>query len=241
MQEDKSYWTEISENGTTASMDAVRKLILDTASDRGLDLKEISLSLGKNHAYMHQFIHKGSPKRLHADDRALVAKILGLTETALGAPAEVANVTSLQSFPSNAKTMGKVLQSPVKVPQYGTAVGGEDGEFVLNGNSLDDVFAPPSLSGVPGAYAVQISGDSMSPRYDDGDTVFVHPKRRPKKGDYVIAQIHIDEDAAPLAYAKKLVKHTEKELVLEQFNPPKTLSFDGGSVASVHYILRPGE
>lgn len=137
--------------------------------------------------------------------------------------------------------MGQVLRSPLKIPLYGTAVGGEDGEFVLNGNRLDDVFAPPSLSGVPQAYAVLISGDSMSPRYEDGDTVHVHPKRRVKKGDYVIAQIHVHEHEPPLAYVKKLIRWTEKELILEQFNPPKNLTFDGGSVASVHYVLRPGE
>lgn len=150
---------------------------------------------------------------------------------------EIANVPE----PSNAMTMGQVLRSPVKIPQYGTAVGGEDGEFVLNGNHLDDVFAPPSLSGIPKAYAVLISGDSMSPRYDDGDTVFVHPKRRVKKGDYVIAQIHVQEHDAPLAYVKRLVRWTEKELILEQFNPEKTLTFDGKQVAGVHYVLRPGE
>jgi len=143
--------------------------------------------------------------------------------------------------PSNATKLGQVPRSPVKIPQYGTAVGGEDGEFVLNGNRLDDVFAPPSLSGVPQAYAVYISGDSMSPRYDDGDTVYVHPTRRVKKGDYVIAQIHVVEDDPPLAYVKKLVRWTEKELILEQFNPPKNLVFDGGQVSSVHYVLRPGE
>lgn len=143
--------------------------------------------------------------------------------------------------PANAKVLGQVLRSPVKIPQYGTAVGGEDGEFVLNGNELDSIFAPPTLSGVQGAYSVMVSGDSMSPRYDDGDTVFVHPRKRVKKGDYVIAQIHTVESDPPLAYVKKLVKWTENELVLEQFNPPKNLNFDGSKVASVHYVLRPGE
>lgn len=207
---------------------------------------------------------------LNLDSQERLSEILGLTRGAVGnwelgkgvktenlaKLAELANVrldwlafnkgpkltSSVQSDePSNATVLGLVPRSPVKIPLYGAAVGGEDGEFVLNGNHLDDVFAPPSLSGIPQAYAVQISGDSMSPRYDDGDTVHVHPKRRVKKGDYVIAQIHMTEGNAPLAYVKKLVRWTEKELILEQFNPPKTLTFDGADVTSVHYILRPGE
>lgn len=143
--------------------------------------------------------------------------------------------------PANATVTGGVLRSEVKVPLYGTAVGGEDGEFVLNGNRLDDIFAPPSLSGITEAYAVQISGDSMSPRYEDGETVFVNPKRRAIRGDYVVAQIHMVEDEPPLAYIKKLVRRTDKELILEQFNPPKTITFEGHRVASVHYVLRSGE
>lgn len=145
------------------------------------------------------------------------------------------------SEPSNAILTGGVIQKGIKIPLFGSAVGGEDGQFILNGNRLDDVFAPPSLSGIGGAYGVQVAGDSMSPRYEDGETVFVNPTRRPVKGDYVIAQIHLDETSPPHAYIKRLVRRTEKELVLEQFNPAKLLTFDGNQVESVHYVLRSGE
>jgi phage repressor protein C with HTH and peptisase S24 domain len=143
--------------------------------------------------------------------------------------------------PANAQITGTKLQRGHIIPLYGAAVGGEDGEFILNGNHLDDVFAPPSLSGIPEAYACRVVGDSMSPRYDDNDTVYVNPKRRAVKGDYVVAQIRVDEHAPPFAYIKKLVHHTSKKLILEQFNPPKILEFDGEMVETVHYVLRPGE
>ena len=143
--------------------------------------------------------------------------------------------------PGNASVTGQKASRGPKIPLYGSAVGGEDGEFILNGNHLDDVFAPPSLSGIGDAYAVQINGESMWPRYEDGETVFVNPRRRPVKNDYVIAEIHVDENSPPLAYVKRLVKRTDQELILEQFNPPKTLRFEGQSVKSVHYVLRSGE
>lgn len=145
------------------------------------------------------------------------------------------------SEPPNAIITGASIQKGIKIPLYGSAVGGEDGQFILNGNKLDDILAPPSLTGIGEAYAVQIAGDSMSPRYEDGETVFVNPKRRPVKGDYVIAQIHLDETSPPHAYIKRLIRRTEKELVLEQFNPQRLLTFDGNQVASVHYVLRSGE
>lgn len=139
--------------------------------------------------------------------------------------------------PANA-IIGKVISEPaVKIPLYGSAVGGDDGEFVLNGNHLDNITAPPMLSGVRGAYAVQIAGESMSPRYMDGEVAFVDPHKRVVRGDFVVAQIrHKNDGEVPYAYVKRLVKHTQTELVLEQFNPPKELRFPHEDVVSVHFI-----
>ena len=126
------------------------------------------------------------------------------------------------------------------IPVYGSAVGGIDGEFQLNGSMLYEVLAPPSLSPVSGAYAVQVSGDSMEPRYFDGEVVYVDPTRRVKRGDFVIAQIIVDESETRLAYIKRFVRHNAEELVLEQYNPPKELRFPHESVHSVHYVVMGG-
>lgn len=144
--------------------------------------------------------------------------------------------------PSNAQIGPKTKGDAVTIPLYGQAVGGIDGEFVLNeGNKLADIFAPPELDNVSGAYAVTVSGESMTPRYDDGEVVYVHPKERPVRGDYVVAQIHNpNEGAPPLAYVKRLVRYNEGGLVLEQLNPPKELRFEHRAVVSVHLILLGG-
>lgn len=126
------------------------------------------------------------------------------------------------------------------VKVYGQAVGGIDGEFEMNGNVLDTILAPPQISEISGAYAVLVSGDSMSPRYEDGETAFIDPRRRVRKGDYVIAQIRKEEHGAPLAYIKRFERHNASELVLSQFNPPKELVFPASQVVSVHYIALAG-
>ena len=77
----------------------------------------------------------------------------------------------------------------------------------------------------------------MSPRYEDGETVFVDPKRRPKRGDYVIAQIRLEENGPLLAYVKKFTRHNAEELVLAQFNPAKELRFRSENVHSVHVVV----
>jgi phage repressor protein C with HTH and peptisase S24 domain len=140
----------------------------------------------------------------------------------------------------NAFIRDKVEGLGRRIPVYGQAVGGIDGEFLMNGSILYEVMAPPVISHISGAYAVQIAGDSMSPRYEDGEICFVDPKRRVKKGDYVIAQIRQEEHGPPLAYVKKFVRQNSIELVLEQFNPAKELRFAGSSVHSVHYIALAG-
>lgn len=140
----------------------------------------------------------------------------------------------------NAIIRDKVEGLGRKIPVYGQAVGGVDGEFLMNGNVLYEVMAPPVISHISGAYGVQIAGDSMSPRYEDGEVAFVDPKRRVRRGDYVIAQIQMEEHGPLLAFVKRFVSRTDAELVLSQFNPPKELKFDGKCVVSVHYIALSG-
>lgn len=143
----------------------------------------------------------------------------------------------------NAIVGDKIAARGQSIPLYGHAVGGVDGEFILNGNELDWITAPPGLLPSRGAYAVTVAGESMEPRYFDGETVFVDPQRRVTRGDFVVAQIRRDDGDdgnPPLAYIKRFVRHNEAELILEQYNPPKELRFPHSMVVSVHYIVLGG-
>ena len=177
-------------------------------------------------------------------------KLIGLTEL-LGGDAEwyingtgqspaVSATTPPEREKSNATIGEKIKGAGVRIPVYGQAVGGVDGQFQMNGSILYHVMAPPQIAEIAGAYGVQISGDSMFPRYEDGEIAFVDPCRRVKKGDYVVAQIQFDEHEPPHAYVKRFVRHNSEELVLSQFNPAKELSFDSEQVVSVHFIALAG-
>lgn len=56
--------------------DAVRALLLDLFGARELDLKAVSIAIGKNHAYMHQFVHRGVPRRLGETEREALGALL---------------------------------------------------------------------------------------------------------------------------------------------------------------------
>ena len=147
----------------------------------------------------------------------------------------------LAAPPHNGEIGGPARFGGTRIPAYGQAVGGRDGEFILNGNRIVDVLAPPSLQGVPDAYAVYVVGDSMEPRYFAGEAVFVNPRLPVRRGDFVVAQIAVEAGEPPHAYVKRFVARDSRQLRLEQFNPRKTLQFPVRSVISVHRIIMGGD
>lgn len=179
-------------------------------------------------------------KKFGVDPLWLMATALERPASADGALVNADTAEQRRVHLPNATVRDSIVGYGRKIPVYGRAVGGVDGEFEMNGSTLYEVMAPPILSGVTKAYAVLVSGESMSPRYEDGEICFVDPTRRVRRGDYVIAQIQRENDPVPLAYVKRFLRWNSKELVLEQFNPAKELRFDASRVVSVHYVALAG-
>jgi phage repressor protein C with HTH and peptisase S24 domain len=178
-------------------------------------------------------------RRFGTDPIWLLTGVTNTQNLALADGSSPSNVVLLRETP-NATIGDDISSDGKKIPVYGQAVGGVDGEFIMNGSVLYEVMAPPNLSQISGAYAVSIAGDSMYPRYEDGEVAFVDPSRRVRKGDYVVAQIRYEEEGPILAFVKKFVRHNADELVVEQFNPPKEMKFPHHNVVSVHYIAMAG-
>ncbi|WP_374648739.1 hypothetical protein [Rhizorhabdus sp.] len=69
----------------TAEPDEVRATIQRVAAERGESLLSLSVALGKNEAYLQQFIKRGTPRRLPEEERLKLAQILWIDERLLGA------------------------------------------------------------------------------------------------------------------------------------------------------------
>lgn len=67
-------------------LDEVRQRLIDAVEDAGTTLATLSRALGRNHAYLHQFVFRGSPKHLSAEARRTLGDILGVEPEVL-APA----------------------------------------------------------------------------------------------------------------------------------------------------------
>jgi phage repressor protein C with HTH and peptisase S24 domain len=234
-------------------MDSVRELVVGRLAEIGETLKSASMKLGRNHAYLQQFVQRGTPARLPEDVRRDLAALLGVAEDALrgeAPPREAARSEArsagsgeaprTEPLPPRNAAVGTAVRLG-RIPMYGQAVGGSDGQFPLNGSLITEVAAPPSLAGVSGAYAVMVVGTSMEPRYFAGEAVFVNPRLPVRVGDFVVAQIAADEGEPPLAYVKRYVGQNDKSIRLEQLNPGKKLTFAADRVVSIHRIVMSGE
>lgn len=222
----------------------VRKLILDRLSDLGLTMSEASLKIGKNHAYLQQFLKRGIPAQLPERTRVSLAELLNVSEDALrgtsdklpkreymktgiGNESLVATQSRADTLPNNKQnlpgaTPGTQLFGERDLPVFGTAQGGE-GAIVLTNEAVDWVLRPDSLLRVKDGYGIIVTGDSMSPEHKSGSTALVNPHLPPRQGDACIFRNHADDGTVKICI-KELVRQTSDAWHVKQHNPPKSLT-----------------
>lgn len=118
---------------------------------------------------------------------------------------------------------------PRDVPEMGATVGGfgkDDTAFEMNGEIVDMAPRPPGIAHRKNVFCLRVSNDSMEPRYEDGDRIYVE-KRKPAIRDYVVIELKPTSDGAPLkSFIKRLVAITPQLVTVEQFNPRGLLEFE---------------
>jgi hypothetical protein len=214
----------------------VRELIRSKIEERGLSMKELSVQvLGRNHAYLQQFLERGVPAKLPEDMRALLAPALGVDESDLRDHPRAVPKT-LKPAPAFRPAV-----SDERLNVLGMAECGADGWSLWNGDIIDVTDRPANLRGVPGAYAVYVVGVSMEPRYHPGELVHIHPGKPLTIGAYVLVQRRGKDGDPPLAVIKRLVKRSGAKILLEQFNPHKTFEIRNDDIVSIHRVVGSGE
>lgn len=146
-------------------------------ADRRDDYAGLSKMLGRNPAYVQQFIKRGSPKRLPERERSLLARYFGVDERVLGAPPAAQGRASMR-----------------KVPKLDIAASAGGGAFAngeqlagrvdFNEDWLRKMGADPAYVSL-----IRVKGDSMEPTLNDGDDIMVDERaatRALKAGIHVI-------------------------------------------------------
>ena len=67
-------------------LDQTRLKIMKLIQDSGSDLKNTSIAIGRNAAYLHQYLYRGTPRVLPEDAREALAAHLGVDDDSLRAP-----------------------------------------------------------------------------------------------------------------------------------------------------------
>jgi phage repressor protein C with HTH and peptisase S24 domain len=131
--------------------------------ERGEDFAGLSRMLGRNPAYIQQFVRRGVPKRLKEEERRKLARYFAVPEAVLGGPAEQ---------PSRSDGLVSVNRHAVAASAGpGALVGDELGRPYL-------AFDQRWLKSLTPTRAEQLSvvrveGDSMAPTLNPGDDIMI--------------------------------------------------------------------
>jgi phage repressor protein C with HTH and peptisase S24 domain len=132
-------------------------------AERGEDFAGLSRMLGRNPAYIQQFVRRGVPKRLKEEERRKLARYFAISEAVLGGPAEE---------PRGEDGLVNIKRHPVKASAGPGAIVNEGFAkpyFGFDERWLKALTAtPPSQLSI-----VRVEGDSMSPTLNDGDDILV--------------------------------------------------------------------
>lgn len=207
--------------------------------EAGFSMAEVARHLGFSHVSRYQH-YEDRYKRTYLPIELIRALLPLFAER--GIPADrllsLAGAGSLSaerklgqaSFYSGLRPAGKDL------PIVGAAMGGARGFFFNDGTPKDYAERPPSLIGVADAFAVYVYGDSMEPRYMQGEVVHVNPNRPITRNCFVVVEL-----ADGRGMIKQFLRQDDRRLVLRQFKPEQQLMLDRAEVTRICRIVGSAE
>jgi phage repressor protein C with HTH and peptisase S24 domain len=164
--------------------DDIRTTLDRLIAEAGTDYSTLSRLLGRNAAYVQQFVKRGTPRRLAEDDRARLAAYFGVPESVLGGRTE--RVAVRGAAPQRA-AMAFVPRLAIGASAgAGAAVDAEasDAGFGFDPRWLRKLGADPRALSI-----IRVEGDSMAPTLSDGDDILVDAQdtaARLRDGIYVL-------------------------------------------------------
>jgi len=214
-------------------MDAARKLLVDTMARRSdLDLKNLSLANGRNHAYQQQYLMRGSPRELPETARHGLAPLLGVAPDDLRSTATPAG----GRLEGDLRGMASLRAADrADLPVYASAEGG-GGAMIVTSEPIDFVRRPEPLLSVRDGYGCYVLGDSMSPAYEQGDLLLIHPGRPVRPGDDCVF-VRDQGDGTRQALIRRLLRITPEKWRVRQFTPARDLDLDRGQWQKVQLIV----
>jgi phage repressor protein C with HTH and peptisase S24 domain len=146
---------------------------------------------------------------------------------------DAASTANNHSFTQNEKRAA--APGVADLPVYASAEGGPSGMMVTY-DPVDWLVRPDALQNVRDAFAVYVIGESMEPRYEQGDMILVHPTKPPKRDDDVLL-LSEQSDGAFAALVKRLVRWDSNSWTVRQYNPMKEYELPRATWQRAHAVL----
>lgn len=180
----------------------------------GEDYASLSRLLGRNAAYVQQFIKRGIPRKLDEEDRRTLARYFGVPQSLLGGPSEPERYS-----PARAAAMDPGI---CFLPVIGLRAASASGRIdVVEGDEPRIPFHRTMLrefgrSSDEGLALCRVSGDSMRPALDDGDLVMID---RHDRGDRLRDGVYALVSNGVLAIKRIAMGPTGREVAVRSDNP----------------------
>jgi hypothetical protein len=181
-------------------MDEPRVMLDRLIRDRGEDYAALSRLIGRNLAYIQQYIHRGVPRKLAEDDRRTIARYFGVADSVLGGP-----------VPEPSDTLS--------IPRLDVAASAGPGAVAEDraaGRMILDAAFVRSLGARGRALsAIRVMGESMEPTLSDGDDILVDRDDgviRLRDGIYVLR-------ADDVLIVKRVIVGEDRQVSIHSDNP----------------------
>lgn len=140
-----------------------RAMLERLCTERGEDFAGLSRMLGRNPAYIQQFVRRGVPKKLNEEDRKKLARFFAIPESLLGGPPEV------EQGPGGLVPVKRTLVQASAGP--GSFAGEERGRPYL---AFDERWLKSLTASASSKLSIiRVEGDSMAPTLSAGDDILV--------------------------------------------------------------------
>lgn len=226
--------------------ESVRAALEQLIRTSGEGYAAVSRLLGRNPAYIQQFIKRGVPRRLSEIDRRLIAIHFGVSEDLLGAPANLSGPLHPRPQHSEPMRSGALHPGPMYsgarheatphassalcVPHLGASPGLEPPIMI------DPALLRPLPATRLGALAAhRVEGDGMAPTLADGDILLVDLGDRgaPRDGLHII-----DSDGAHMVKRLSIHPVTRRIAILSDNSAyPSFPDCDPGGIVIVGRVI----
>ena len=172
-------------------LDPTRLRVMKLIQQRRTDLKKASLAIGRNAAYLQQYLYRGIPKTLPEDAREALAAFLEVPEESLRpAKKESASEATLPALPSAVTAapplaLAAAVPGFAQVPELDVRASAGHGAFHEGDEEIKAVWMFPDAvirhelrARSANLRIITIDGDSMEPLLASGDRVLVDTAQR---------------------------------------------------------------